>query len=125
VHGFNGLWGVFALGLFADGTYGAGLNGVGGGVRGLFFGDAGQFAAQLIGAIACAAFVLGISYLFFRLQDRIQGIRVAPQVEVDGLDIHEMGVSAYVRDGQMRLPLSMPATVAAEELPYKKRRAAS
>ena len=125
VHGFNGLWGVFALGLFADGTYGAGLNGVGGGVRGLFFGDAGQFAAQLIGAIACAAFVLGLSYLFFRLQDRIQGIRVAPQVEVDGLDIHEMGVSAYVRDGQMRLPLSMPATVDAEELPYKKRRAAS
>lgn len=95
VHGFNGLWGLLALGLFADGTYGSGLNGVDGGVRGLFFGDAGQLAAQAIGALVCAAFVFGLSYLFFRLQDRWQGIRVAPQEEVDGLDVHEMGVSAY------------------------------
>ncbi len=116
VHGFNGLWGVLALGLFADGTYGAGLNGIGGGVRGLLFGDAGQFAAQLIGAAACAAFVLGLSFLFFRLQDRIQGIRVSPQVEMDGLDVHEMGVNAYVRDGQLRLPLPFPA-MQAEEAP--------
>ena len=43
VHGVNGAWGVLALGLFADGTYGDGWNGVAGGVRGLFYGDAGQF----------------------------------------------------------------------------------
>lgn len=29
VHGLNGLWGLISLGLFADGTYGAGWNGVG------------------------------------------------------------------------------------------------
>ncbi len=123
VHGINGLWGVLALGLFADGTYGAGLNGVEGAVRGLFYGDAGQLGAQFLGMVACAVFVLGTSYLFFRLQDRLQGIRVAPQVEVDGLDVHEMGVSAYVRDGQMRLPLSLPAA-AGEELREYERRAA-
>ncbi|MGE0448783.1 MAG: ammonium transporter, partial [Vicinamibacterales bacterium] len=33
VHAVNGTWGVLALGLFADGTYGTGLNGVGGAVR--------------------------------------------------------------------------------------------
>ena len=42
VHGINGIWGVIAVGLFADGTYGDGLNGVAGGVRGLFYGDAGH-----------------------------------------------------------------------------------
>lgn len=124
VHGFCGLWGVFALGLFADGTYGSGLNGVGGAVRGLFFGDAGQFAAQMIGMVTCVVFVLGLSLVFFRLQDRIQGIRVSPQEEVDGLDIHEMGVSAYAHDGQMRLPLPLPA-MAREELSEMERRAVS
>lgn len=103
VHGFNGLWGLLALGLFADGTYGNGLNGVDGGVRGLFFGDAGQLAAQAVGAIACAVFAFGLSFLFFRLQERWQGIRVTPQEEVDGLDVHEMGVSAYAGDRNLAM----------------------
>src|SRR5213075_1911333 len=38
VHGVCGLWGVLAVGLLADGTYGAGWNGVDGAVRGLFYG---------------------------------------------------------------------------------------
>ena len=45
VHGFNGTWGIVALGLFANGTYGDGLNGVPGTVKGLFYGDSGQFFA--------------------------------------------------------------------------------
>src|SRR5205809_5798351 len=51
VHGVNGLWGILSLGLLADGTYGDGWNGVNGAVRGLFYGDAGQFAAQLVGGV--------------------------------------------------------------------------
>ena len=35
VHGVNGAWGVLSLGLFADGTYGDGWNGVPGTVKGL------------------------------------------------------------------------------------------
>ena len=46
VHGVNGAWGVLALGLFADGTHGDGLNGVAGNVAGLFYGNPGQLAAE-------------------------------------------------------------------------------
>lgn len=95
VHGMNGIFGVLAVGLFADGTYGAGLNGVDGAVRGLFYGNPGQLWAQLIGAAACVVFVFGASYAFFKLQDRWQGIRVPLEQEIEGLDVHEMGVSAY------------------------------
>ena len=51
VHGTNGLWGVLSVGLFADGTsnYGGSWNGVTGTVTGLFYGDASQLAAQLVG----------------------------------------------------------------------------
>ena len=44
--------GVIALGLFADGTYGDGLNGVAGPVKGLFYGDASQLAAQSIAVMS-------------------------------------------------------------------------
>src|SRR3989442_307684 len=52
VHGVCGLWGILSLGLLADGTYGDGWNGVNGAVRGLFYGDPGQFVAQGIGGRA-------------------------------------------------------------------------
>ena len=38
VHGVCGAWGMIAFGLFADGTYGDGLNNVPGTVKGLFYG---------------------------------------------------------------------------------------
>ena len=44
VHGVCGAWGVLSLGLFADGTYGDKWNSVEGTVKGLFYGDASQFA---------------------------------------------------------------------------------
>ena len=95
VHGINGLWGLIALGLFADGTYGAGWNGVDGTVKGLFYGDGGQLVAQLIGCATIIVFAGGGGWLFFKIQHAIQGIRVTPEVELQGLDMPEMGVYAY------------------------------
>ncbi|MCL4416901.1 MAG: ammonium transporter, partial [Actinobacteria bacterium] len=107
VHGVNGLWGVISLGLFADGTYGAGWNGVGAdkylgtagkGVTGLFYGDVSQFIAQLIGALTCFVFVFVCSYIFFKLHHMLVGIRVNPEDEIMGLDLPEVGAIAYPRD---------------------------
>ena len=95
VHGINGLWGVISLGLFADGTYGAGWNGVEGTVKGAFYGDTSQLWAQLIGALTIVVFAGGVGWIFFKLQHAIQGIRSKPEDELAGLDMPEMGVYAY------------------------------
>jgi ammonium transporter, Amt family len=97
VHGVCGAWGALALGLFADGSYGVGWNGVAGPVRGLLFGDAGQLGAQLVGVATNVLFVFGSAYGFFRLVDRVMGNRVPQEVEWSGLDALEMGTDAYPR----------------------------
>jgi len=96
VHGANGAWGCLALGLFADGSYGDGWNGVAGPVRGLFYGDGKQFVAELIGVLVCFAFVFPVMYGFFKLSNKITPIRVKEADEIAGLDMPEMGVHGYV-----------------------------
>jgi len=95
VHGANGFWGVLALGLFADGTYGDGLNGVKGTVKGLFYGDSGQFFAELIGGTVNIIFVGLAGWLMFKLLDVLIGNRVSTDVELYGLDLPEMGIDGY------------------------------
>ena len=96
VHGICGVWGVLAVGLFADGSYGAGWNGVEGTVTGLFYGGGlGQLGAQVITAAVAAGWAFGTRYAFFKVQDRLQGIRVTRDEETIGLDVPEMGVAAY------------------------------
>lgn len=95
VHGVCGMWGALALGIFADGSYGMGWNGVQGTVRGLLFGDPGQFAAQLIGVITNLVVVFGLALTFFVIIERTIGNRVAAEVEWSGLDMLEMGSEAY------------------------------
>jgi Amt family ammonium transporter len=99
VHGTCGLWGVIAVGLFADGTYSsAGWNGVTGTVKGLFYGDGGQLVAELIGCAVILVWAWGGSYVFFKIQDAIMGIRSKPEDELAGLDMPEMGALAYPDD---------------------------
>lgn len=95
VHGVNGAWGCLAVGLFADGSYGAGLNGVAGNVAGLFHGDAGQLAAQAIGVAVNFVFIGGASWLVYKILDMTVGNRVSYETEIKGLDVPEMGIEAY------------------------------
>jgi len=96
VHGVNGFWGVLSLGLFADGSYGDGWNGVAGPVKGLFYGDSSQFFAELIGGITCFVFVFPVMYIFFKLCKKTIGLRSSDADQIGGLDIPEMGVHGYV-----------------------------
>ena len=109
VHGVNGAWGCLALGLFADGTYGDGWNGVAGKVTGLFYGDGWQFVAQVIGVLINVLYVAFIGWLVFKLIDKIVGNRVSAKTELDGLDLPEMGVEGYIGvklDKNAETPLS-------------------
>lgn len=85
----NGIWGTVAVGLFSNGG-----NGV---MPGLFYGGgAVQLGTQLMGIVSVAAYVLIVMFIIFKLIDKAVGLRVPAQVEIDGLDIHEHGLtSAY------------------------------
>ena len=97
VHGVNGIFGVIATGLFADGrsNYGGSWNGVPGSVKGLFYGDAGQLVAQLIGVATLVGVVFTLSFLANWLVDVVVGQRVGAKAELAGLDIPEMGALCY------------------------------
>lgn len=132
VHGVNGAWGVIAVGLFSDGSYGAGWNGVGAteylgttgaalkGVTGLFYGDSKQLIAQLVEVgvgIAWNVVVGGV--IFWALGKVLGSNRVSAAVEIAGLDVPEMGVPGYPEFIQHKLPSDVPATevaAAAKEL---------
>jgi len=107
VHGLCGVWGLLAVGLFADGSYGL-CTTEAPTVIGLFYGGGlGQLFAQAIGATVAASWAFGTGYVLFKGLDRIMGgIRVSPQEEYEGLDTGEHGGRAY------------PNFPVVEDLPY-------
>jgi Amt family ammonium transporter len=107
VHGYCGWLGAVCVGIFADGTYGAGWNGVGStsylgkagqGVTGLLYGDYTQFFTQLGGATLCAVYAFGFTYVVFSLVNAVRSMRVSKEVELEGLDVPEFGLPAYPED---------------------------
>jgi Amt family ammonium transporter len=99
VHGMCGAWGLLAVGLFADGTYGIGWNGVSAsalhGVQGIFYGDPGQLVAQIIDLVVGFVWAWGAMYVLFRIAMRFIKTRVSPEVEIEGLDFGEFGQVCY------------------------------
>jgi Amt family ammonium transporter len=109
VHGVNGAWGCLSIGLLADGTYGDGWNGVSGTVRGLFYGGGlSQFWAELIGVTTCFVTLSLLSLLVYYIAEMLVGNRVSDEIQIEGLDIPEMGIPGYggmVMDKQSETPM--------------------
>jgi Amt family ammonium transporter len=61
----------------------------------LFYGNAGQLAAQALEAGSILAFVFGISNLFFKVLAALKLLRASPKDEIMGLDMPEMGAPGY------------------------------
>ena len=107
VHGYCGWLGAVSVGIFADGTYGSGWNGVGAatylgragqGVTGLIHGDISQFWMQLGGATLLALWAFGGTFVVFKAVNAFRSMRVTREVELQGLDVPEFGMLAYPED---------------------------
>ena len=106
VHMVNGIFGTLAVGIFSNGSYGAGWNGSSSeGIEGIIKGDWGQLGAQALGVAVILGVIFPIAYGFFSIQNKFTkgGIRSAEEDEINGLDIPEMGVVAYPEFGSGRL----------------------
>ncbi|WP_298341247.1 ammonium transporter [uncultured Algibacter sp.] len=77
VHLICGIWGTLAVGIFGA------LAGV------------DQFISQLVGVLSYAAICIPSAFIIFFVMKKTVGIRVSEREELEGLDAHEHGMSAY------------------------------
>ncbi len=89
VHGFNGVWGTLAVGLFGKKTLGLAYNGL------IYGGGLNQLAIQALGTLSVVVFILISMGIVFKLLDMTVGLRVSREEELKGLDIGEHGMESY------------------------------
>ena len=90
VHFCNGLWVTIAVGLFAT-TSAPSCE-----INGLFYGGGvHQLILQLTGVGSVLLWTGVTMFIVFKVIDKIFGLRVTDQEQLDGLDIHEHGMNAY------------------------------
>ncbi|MBM6670828.1 ammonium transporter [Phocaeicola coprophilus] len=90
VHGIGGIIGSILTGVFATQA----ISGEGG-VEGALYGDWHQLWVQTAATLVSIAFSAVMTFILFKVTDKLVGIRVDKRVEEEGLDIYEHGESAY------------------------------
>ncbi len=99
VHGICGIWGTISLGLFASGQYGAtGPLGADNSapLKGLFYGGGTQvLLAQVIGSACITLATFGAAMVVMLAVNAMGMLRLSPEAELYGMDLHEHGISAY------------------------------
>jgi Amt family ammonium transporter len=83
VHGVCGVFGTLAVGLFAS------ENGL------ITTGSASQLIVQAIGVVSTFGLVFVSALVMAKIIDKLLGLRVSPEVEINGLDITEFGGDSY------------------------------
>ncbi len=78
VHAVNGVWGTLAAAIFD--------------IKGF---SIGQLGVQALGAATAFVWTFSNCYVLFRIVKATIGLRVSPEEEIEGLDVHEHGESAY------------------------------
>ena len=99
VHGICGIWGTISLGLFAAGQYGstgpfAPDNSAP--LAGLFYGGGMTvLKAQLVGSALITLSTFAVAMVVMWTINAMGLLRISPEGEQHGLDLHEHGISAY------------------------------
>ncbi len=106
VHGLCGLWGTLSLGFFACGQYsaaGSSPTGIpvtdgtaGWALTGLFYGGGTKvLEAQAIGILCIHGATFIVAMTVFGVLNMFGRLRISHEGELEGLDLHEHGISAY------------------------------
>ncbi|MBI4220123.1 MAG: ammonium transporter [Chloroflexi bacterium] len=90
VHAGAGIWGLIAVGIFADGTY---L-----GVSGLVDGSGDQLVLQIIDVLTVVAWTGATAFVTFFAIKKAMGLRASKEEGLAGLDVPEHGTEAYPAD---------------------------
>ncbi|MGZ4908895.1 MAG: ammonium transporter [Halobacteriota archaeon] len=88
IHGFSGIWGVLAVGLFASPF----INAAG---TGLLYGNPHQLAVQALGIAVTFIYSFVVTLLIAKAIDLTIGLRVSSDKETQGLDLATHDEVAY------------------------------
>ena len=89
IHGFSGIWGALATGIFASPA----INAVG---RGLAYGNPSQLGIQALAVAATFAYSFIVTLILAKIVDVAVGLRVSSIEETQGLDISLHEEQAYI-----------------------------
>jgi ammonium transporter, Amt family len=79
VHGIGGFIGTVGIGIFGSATFG--------GAPGLLEGNAALLGTQAMGAVIVAAYCAAVTFGILYVIEKVMGLRVDKQTEIEGLDL--------------------------------------
>lgn len=89
VHGVGGVVGMLCTGVFASVAVNPGA------ANGLLYGNPGLLGVQALAVLVTCLFTFAMTYGIMKLCDKVAGVRVGKDEELQGLDLTQHGESAY------------------------------